>query len=75
LFGKGWNVGNFTINSKAINSSQVFIYWSIAAIKLIQSLNEMYCDFQQYKIESKKLLLYLKCLYHFLYLNNSSWKT
>jgi hypothetical protein len=24
-------------NSKAINSSQVFLYWSIAAIKLIQS--------------------------------------
>jgi hypothetical protein len=76
LFGKGWDVGIFTINSKAIHSSQVFIYWSIAAIKLIQSLNhELYCDFQQYKIESKKLLLYLlKCLYHFLYLKTEAAK-
>jgi hypothetical protein len=34
LFGRGWNFGSFTINSKAINSIQVFIYWSIAEIKL-----------------------------------------
>jgi hypothetical protein len=53
-------VGTFTIINSKANSSQVLVDCRFAAIKLIQSLNhEMYCDFQQYKIESKKLLLYL----------------
>jgi hypothetical protein len=56
LYGKDWNVGIFTIINSKANSCQLYIYWSIhAAIKLIQLLNyEMYCDFQQDKIETKK---------------------